>query len=99
MTGIKEYIKQKQRVRRVKKSFRKLSKAQAKLMKARSKRVAAEFGISATRRIGGQQFRAWDFVTNRRAADRIAAEKREDVYLARVIPENRGYAIWIREKP
>ena len=98
MTGIIKYIKQKQRVRRVKKSFRKLATSQAKLMKARSKRVAVEFGISATRRIGGQQFRVWDFVTNRRKADRIAAEKREDGYLARVILENKGYAIWIRGK-
>ena len=68
-------------------------------MKARSKRVAVEFGISATRRFDGQQFRAWDFVTNRRTADSIAAEKREDEYLARVTPANKGYAIWIREKP
>ena len=98
MKSIRTYIKQKRRVRQIKTSFKKVSKAQIKHVKARSKRVAVEFRISATQKINGQQFRAWDFVTNRRTALSIAAEKREDGYLARVTPETKGYAIWIRTK-
>ncbi len=96
LSSIRTLIKDRQNVRRVKKSVRGLVKASGKRFAAHSKRVAVQYRINRIRKFDGKKYYLTEFVTNGDQADKLVRSEREDGVPTRCVTVNDGYAIYVR---
>ena len=93
-----KWLKQKQKERRVSKSWKKLAKASKKRIIARGKRIAVQYNIKYTRTFDGKKYHLIEFETHKTSAEEIASDEREAGIPARVTSVNEGYAVYHRKK-